>query len=247
MLPQCYHNHSQALSSKRLTIMVVIITPSEKVDCDTAGGDYYPQSLSIGGGNNGGNQKCGDNRAGFELTMTPHFTVSDTIEYYGVFAASLLITTAGTYLERKLGKRDATLRRGPTESPLWRVERVNCYRLYRDVMPSAPQCPTLYSVNEAAWLVGVTRNKLLQIAPQAPAVALSAGCEKEYHLWPEHMLQELRKQIGCGAIEVNRRSLTRPKLGVVIAPPRHTLAENQLEDAKAHKQAYPMLELAASL
>jgi hypothetical protein len=168
-------------------------------------------------------------------------------EYYGVFAASRLISTAPTYLERKLGKRDATLRRGPTESPLWRVERVNCYRLYRDVMPSAQQCPTLYSVNEAARLVGITRTKFLQIAPPVPAVALSLGCDKEYSLWPEPMLLELRKQIGCGGIEVNRRSLTRPKLGVVIAPPRHTLAVNQLEEAKALSAAYPMLSMAASL
>jgi hypothetical protein len=169
-------------------------------------------------------------------------------EYYGVFAASRLISTAASYLERKLCSRDATFRRGPTESPLWRAERVNCYRLYRDVIPAAKERPTLYSVNEAAWLVGVTRNKFLQIAPQAPAVLLSTGDdEKTYQLWPEPWLYDLRRRIASGEIKVGRRSLTRPKAGVVIAPPRHTLVEDQLKDAKAHRQAYPMLDLAASL
>src|SRR5258708_25337938 len=167
-------------------------------------------------------------------------------EFLGVFAAGRVLGLSSKYLERKLGPRDATLRRGPTESPLWRVERVNCYRLYRDVMPSAKQCPTLYSVNEAAWLVGVTRNKFLKIAPPAPAVAISAGCEKEYPLWPEPWLYDLRRRIAIGEIKVGHRSLTRPKAGVVIAPPRHTLAECLQAESESCSKARAWSDLAAT-
>jgi hypothetical protein len=158
------------------------------------------------------------------------------IEYHGVNAAQLLTGLSSKSLEHKLG-RDATLRRGTNESPLWRVERIRCFRLYGDVMPPDRDCPVLYSGIESARLVGIGRNKFLRIAPFTRAYAVPAiDSDMVFRLWPEPSLLWLRKQISIGAIAVNRRSLTRPKAGVTVCPPRHVHAENiRQESASCRK------------
>lgn len=161
----------------------------------------------------------------------------------GVWAVQQIIQLGSEYIERRL-PRDATLRRGPTESALWRESRVRLYSMYRDVLPASKECPTLYSVNEAAWAVGITRTAFLKLAGKAPAVALSAGEDKAYALYPEQMLAFLRREIGRGTIKVPTRSLTRPKAGVLITPARHTLNDSQRNESEYHKaQAWSGLAL----
>jgi hypothetical protein len=168
----------------------------------------------------------------------------DPVELHGPYAIQSLLGISGKYIERKLGPRDATLRRGPLESALWRVERVRVYQLYRDVMPPASGCPVLYSLVEAAWFVGIGREKFARIAPPARAFAVPANCtERRYPLWAEPSLMFLRKQIATGNIKVSWRSLTRPKAGVSIVPPRHVLAESQTDESTAYSKSHAWVDL----
>lgn len=167
----------------------------------------------------------------------------EPVEYMGVWAVQQVIPLGSEYIERKL-PRDATLRRGPGESALWRVQRVRLWQMYKDTMPASKECPVLFSVNEAAWAVGITRTAFLRLAGKAPAVALSAGEDKTYALYPEQMLAFLRREIGRGAITVPARQLTRPKAGVVIAPARHTLNQSQrIESEYLKAQSWQALAL----
>jgi hypothetical protein len=171
---------------------------------------------------------------------------SEPIEYNGVFAIQCLLGISGKYIERKLGPRDATLRRGTSESALWRVERVRVYQLYRDVLHPDSGCPVLYSLVEAAFLVGVGRGKFARIAPPSRAFAVPANCtERRYPLWAEPSLMFLRKQIATGNIKVSWRSLTRPKAGVSTVPPRHVLAESQSNESNAFRKANAWVDLVA--
>ena len=170
---------------------------------------------------------------------------SEPVEYNGVFAIQCLLGISGKYIERKLGPRDATLRRGTSESALWRVERVRLYQLYRDVMPSESGCPVLYSLPEAAWFVGIGKEAFAGIAPPARAFAVPANCtERRYPLWPEPMLRYLRAQIASGAIKVRASSLSRPKSGVTISAPRHVLAENQRVESESCRKHHAWSVLA---
>jgi hypothetical protein len=123
-------------------------------------------------------------------------------EYYGVFAAGRLLRCAAPYIKRRIGEPDATLRYGPSESGLWRVERVRAYQLYRDVIPASKDRPTLYGTNEAAWLVGVARTTFLRIAPEPKAAAVSLESDREYSLWLEPALHALRARIARNEIKV---------------------------------------------
>lgn len=167
------------------------------------------------------------------------------LEYYGPYAIQSLLGISGKYIERKLGPRDSTLRRGPSESALWRVQRVRLYQLYRDVMQPASGCPVLYTLVESAWLVGVTRETFARLAPPAPAVALPASLtDRRYPLWPESILHDLRRKIASGAVQVSPRSLTRPKLGVTITAPRHVMTENQRDESEACRKHHAWSVLA---
>ena len=167
------------------------------------------------------------------------------VEYHGVYAVQCLTGLNSKYLELRLGPRDATLRRGCFESALWRVQRVRSYQLYGDLLPAARDCPTLYSLNESAKLVGVGKDTFLRIAPPTRAFATPADGERGYPLWPEPILHCLRKQIASGSIAVNWRSLTRPKAGVSIVPPRHVLAESQSNESIAYSKANAWVDLVA--
>jgi hypothetical protein len=63
-------------------------------------------------------------------------------------------------------------------------------------------------------------------------------------LWSEAQCYQVRQRIKAGAIKVNWRQLTRPLLGVTIAPPRHCLAESQRHESEAYRKAYPFAALA---
>src|SRR5580704_3993424 len=170
----------------------------------------------------------------------------EPIELYGPYAIQSLLGISGKYIERKLGPRDATLRRGPSESALWRVERVRLYQLYRDVMPSESGCPVLYSLPEAAWFVGIGKEAFAGMAPPARAFAVPANCtDRRYPLWAEPSLMFLRKQIATGNIKVSWRSLTRPKAGVSIVPPRHVLAESQSNESNAYRLSHAWVDVVA--
>lgn len=170
--------------------------------------------------------------------------MSEPRDYYGTAAAALVTGIHNQKLERRLGPRDATLRFGPGESALFRVERVRAYKLYGDRLPPDRAPTVLYSITESAFAVGVTRKAFLKLAPPAPAVLVSDQSDKRYPLWPEPLLHALRKAIASGIIKVSRRSLTRPLLGVVIAPPRHTLAESLPTESAALEKSRSWTRLA---
>jgi hypothetical protein len=149
-------------------------------------------------------------------------------------AIQTLLGISGKRIESKLGPRDATLLRAGNESGLWRCQRVRCYQLYRDVMPPENGAPLLYSLPEASFLVGVCRETFKRIAPRAPAYAIPEGCtDRRYPLFTEPMLRYLRAQIASGDIKVQTLSLSRPRAGVTICPPRHVHAENLGQESES--------------
>jgi hypothetical protein len=170
----------------------------------------------------------------------------EPIEFYGVLALQNMLHCGKNTIPRKLGDPDGRLRIGCMDAPLWLCDRA------LDVAFKPVPFTSWYTLPEAARMVGVGRKIFEKIAPFNPAVAVSgklwvARHRQHVKLWSEQQCYELRRKIASGEIYVHWRSLTKPKLGVVVAAPRHILVEDQLKDAKAHRQAYPMLDLAASL
>jgi hypothetical protein len=163
-------------------------------------------------------------------------------ELFGTFAAGYYAKCHPYRLQRRIGEPDAVLRRGIGESGLWLCDRIF------DGKPSEPRLPhglVLYSLPEAARLIGIVYAVAKRILPDAMAVVLGKDVHsKPQPVWLEATCLDIRRKIKSGEIRVPARSLTKPLYGVRIAPARHTLAESQRAESEAYRKAYPFAGLA---
>jgi hypothetical protein len=165
-----------------------------------------------------------------------------TIEYYGVWACSRILTGIhNSAMERRLGQRDATMRFGVKDAPLWLCERVLDFAATGRLHPGPNgEPPVLYTFAEAARFAGITQAVAKRIFPKrTPAVLVPIGGGEPAPLFPEPWLHAIRRMIASGEIPVRPSSLTRPKMGVQILSPRHTLAADQNAEEAAFKRANP--------
>src|ERR1700760_2886393 len=94
----------------------------------------------------------------------------EPIEFYGVWASSLITGIHNNSLERRLGPPDAIMRRGCRDNLLYRCERVLDYATSRRLHSGPDNPPTLYTLREGARLVRVTEQVLrLRILPEYAA------------------------------------------------------------------------------
>jgi hypothetical protein len=165
----------------------------------------------------------------------------DPIEFYGVLALQHMLHCGTPAIHRKLGPPDGTFRIGCMEAPIWLAERAQCVPFR-----SIPHM-TWYTVNEGARYVGVTRETFKRIMPEAPGCVVSGKLwskRSNIPLWTQAQCYDVRRRIKEGEIKVSWRSLTRPLLGVTIAPPRHCMVESQSDETSAYRKAYPLANLA---
>jgi hypothetical protein len=137
-------------------------------------------------------------------------------------------------MERRLGQRDATMRFGVKDAPLWRCERVLAFATSCELHPGPGNAPTFYTFREGARFVGVTEQVAKRIFPkETPAVLVPVQDGEPSTLWPESWLHAIRRMIASGEIAVRPSSLTKPKLGVRASqPPRHCWAEDQSQESQ---------------
>jgi hypothetical protein len=160
----------------------------------------------------------------------------EPLDFFGVWASSLITGIHNNSLERRLGERDATMRFGVKDAPLWRCERVLAYAASRELYPGPDNAPTFYTIVEGARFVGITRRMLKRILPkEAPAFLCPAGSGDPHPLYPMSWLHAIRKQIASGEIPVGRSSLTKPKMGARLCSPRHVWVDQNRETEQLRK------------
>jgi hypothetical protein len=166
--------------------------------------------------------------------------MSEPLEYYGVWAASLITGVHNNALERRLGERDATCRRGAKDAPLWLCERVLDYAATGKLRSAPDNSPTFYTVTEGARFVGIGLKILQKILPkEAPAIlapSQSSRSEPE-PLYPLSWLHAIRQAIATGRIPVQPQSLTKPKMGARVCQPRHVWANQSRESEELRRVA----------
>ena len=163
------------------------------------------------------------------------------IEYYGVWAASRIITGIhNSRMEERIGQRDATRRAGTKDAPLWLCERVLAFAMDGRLTQPLTDQITFYTVVEGARFVGITPRTLQRILPkQAPAVLVPPRGDEPSPLYPLSWLYAVRTKIASGEIPLQSRSLTRPKMGAQICKARHRWASDQNAEEAAFKRANP--------
>jgi hypothetical protein len=159
--------------------------------------------------------------------------------FYGSNLTASLCGLNNTRVTKKLGPPDALLRYGTFDCGLWSCERVTAFAANRQWMPGASRPVTYYTFPEASRFVGVGITAFKRIIGKTPAPAIQVGTDKTYDLWPEPFLYLIRKAIAEERIYVRPSSLTKPRLGVSVCKPRHTLAADQGAEADAFRRANP--------
>jgi hypothetical protein len=106
-------------------------------------------------------------------------------------------------------------------------------------MTGASRPVTYYTNPEAARFVGVGWLVLRRIIGGTKAPAIQVGSNMTFELWPEAFLVLIRRAVASGEIYVRPSSLTKPRMGVHVCSPRHTLAADQQAEAEAFKRANP--------
>jgi hypothetical protein len=140
-----------------------------------------------------------------------------------------------TFLAPKvLGHPDAMVRWGISDCPVWRIERITELRLGHKCQFVAPvDLPELFTLAEGARLTGISS---IVCRPRMPRpCAVLTGREKPVYLWHRQTFIRLRRAIQARKVKVQARAIRRFADGVTFAPPRHTLADQSVEQDRIQK------------
>jgi hypothetical protein len=167
----------------------------------------------------------------------------DPIEFYGVLALQAMLHCGKYTIERRIGPQDGVLRWGCMDAPIWLAERAQGVQC-RDI----PHL-TWFTANEGARFAGVTRSTFKRIMEPPLGCVVSGKLWGDRSrlvkpLWTEAQCYQVRQRIKEGSIKIHWRSLTRPLLGVTVAPPRHCLAESQSAETAAVSKAQAWTQIA---
>jgi hypothetical protein len=155
------------------------------------------------------------------------------MEFVLVNSVCVLLDCTYRTIRRIAGKPDAIIRRGTCDLPAWRYSRIDSIRNAWSFPFPAPDNPTeFYTLMEAARAVGVTYPIARRILKSSAVLVCG---DREDSLFTESEIMRIRVGIKDGSIRVQTRSLTKPKLGVWLDEPRHTLCDQTLENERIRK------------
>jgi hypothetical protein len=141
-----------------------------------------------------------------------------------------------------IGKADCVLRIGVRDDQGWLAQRIERVVPFNIALPEI----TLWSLPESARRIGISI-RVAQRALNQPAAFLDRGRKGKFPLFAEKQLDEIYRQVACGRIKVQRRSLKKPKRGVCEVEARHVLASDLATESSRIIQKRKSAEFWANL
>jgi hypothetical protein len=132
-----------------------------------------------------------------------------------------------------MGEPFAILREGCKDFPAWRIETLFAIRSGRPVESISGAAVELFSLGELSRLVGIGEHATRRRLPEPLAFRLY-GAKNRYY-WPRQMAICLRRAMKSGTVPLSQRGWQKPKDGVTLESPRHTLNSDQQLESQWHK------------